>query len=262
MEEDGSKSRSFPSLAVDGDKVIAKQYVEPGTRSAVILGFVGAVLGMVFAIVLSYGVLLVAALIYWLSAWHIKKKATALIHGSGVHVSEDQFPEIHQCVTTLKARLDLQTDVEVYIVEAKAINASAAKYGRKNVVLLTDELIRGCLASGHPQALSFVIAHELAHIALNHTGAFRSWMARSSKKLGRLNEHSADSVAMALMGDKSISFHGILLLTVGSALLPYVNLASIARQAQEVAANKYSKKAEDTLTHPLLLNRLQRILKA
>jgi hypothetical protein len=65
---------------------------------------------------------------------------------------------------------------------------------------------------------------------------------------------------MALVGDRGIAFHGMLLLTVGHALLRYVNPHSIARQAQEVMQNKYSKKSERNLSHPLLLHRLQRTL--
>ncbi|MFZ4395289.1 MAG: M48 family metallopeptidase, partial [Kiritimatiellia bacterium] len=204
----------------------------------------------------------IVLLFYPLFALYLRKKAMAQIHGSGVKISEDQFPEIHQCVMDLKSRLDLNVDVDVYIVEANVVNAVAVKYGKKNVVLLTDDLIHGCLASGRPQALAFVIGHELAHIALNHTGVFRSWMAQHMKKLGRLDEYSADSVATALVSDRTIAFHGLLLLTVGYAMMPYVNPDSIVRQAQEVARNKYSKKAERTLTHPLLMNRLQRILKS
>jgi Zn-dependent protease with chaperone function len=196
-----------------------------------------------------------------LIAWYTRKKAMALIHGSGVHVGPDQFPEIDRCVTTFKNRLGLTKDVDVYIVEASVVNAAAVKYGKRNVVLLTDDLIHGCLASGQPHALAFVIAHELAHISLEHTGVFRSWMAQHMKKLGRMDEYSADAVATALVGHKGIAFQGILLLTVGYALMPYVNLESIGRQAQEVEKNSYSKKAERSLTHPLLMNRMMRILK-
>jgi Zn-dependent protease with chaperone function len=85
-------------------------------------------------------------------------------------------------------------------------------------------------------------------------------MSQHMKRLSRLNEYSADAVAAALVADKHIAFQGLLLLTVGYALLPYVNTESIVQQAQEVAQNKYSKKAELRLTHPLLLNRLSRIM--
>jgi Zn-dependent protease with chaperone function len=205
--------------------------------------------------------LLIVFLFYPLFACYLRRKATALIHGSGVHVSQDQFPEIHRCVEDFKGRLALRKDIDVYVVEDNVVNALAVRYGKKNVVLLTDDLIHGCLASGHPQALAFVIGHELAHISLNHNGVFRAWMAQHVKRLGRMDEYSADAVATVLVGDKTIAFHGLLLLTVGYALLAYINPESMIRQAQEVAQNKYSMKAERGLSHPLLLNRLHRILK-
>ena len=140
-------------------------------------------------------------------------------------------------------------------------NAFVVKYGKKNVVLLTDDIIHGCIASGNPKALSFVIGHELGHIALKHNGVLRSWLSKRFKKLSRLDEYSADAVGNALVQDKTIAFNGLLLLTVGYAMMPYVNYETVIAQAQEVASNKYSKKAEKSLTHPLLLNRLYRILR-
>jgi Zn-dependent protease with chaperone function len=252
---------TFPSITIASSVgVNPKQYVERGTGLAMCGAVFAAIIGTLLGILVSYGILLVVILFYPLIAWYLQKQAMALIHGSGVHVSARQFPEIHQCVEAFKSRLGLRKEVEVYIVEDNVINAFAVKHGKKNVVLLTDDLIHGCIASGQPQALSFVIGHELAHIALNHNSLFLSWMSQHMKRLSRLNEYSADAVAAALVADKHIAFQGLLLLTVGYALLPYVNTESIVQQAQEVAQNKYSKKAELRLTHPLLLNRLSRIM--
>jgi Zn-dependent protease with chaperone function len=253
-------SNQFPEISVSGPKVDAKMHVERGTGLALFGAFFIAIIGTLIGILASFGILLIVLLIYPIFAWYFHKKATALIHGSGVRVSETQFPEIHRCVKDFAVRLDLNKHVDIYIVEANVTNAAAVKYGKKNVIILTDDLIHGCLASGHPDALAFVIGHELAHIALNHNGMFRSWMAQHLNKLQRLDEYSADSVASALVGERATAFRGLLLLTVGYALLPYVHPESIIRQAQEVAQNKYSKKAERTLTHPLLLNRLYRVL--
>jgi Zn-dependent protease with chaperone function len=259
--EDQDMNAAFPAITIPGGPVDAKRYIEPGTGALVFLAFFVASIGMLVGVVVTWGILLIVLLLSPLFAWFLRKKATAMIHGSGVRVGADQFPEIHRCVEDFKVRLGIQEDVDVYIVEASVTNAYAVKFGKKNVVLLTDDLIHGCLASGQPQALAFVIAHELAHIALGHNGVFRSWMVQSMKKLGRLNEYSADAVAMALVGNKGIAFHGLLLLTVGYALLPYVNPKSIARQVDEVVKNKYSKKAERPLTHPLLLHRLDRVIR-
>ena len=250
----------FPEVSIAGGKVDPKSCVERGTTGVLVGAFCIAIIGTLVGILFSYGVLLIVLIFYPLFSWYFHKKATALMHGSGVRVGDAQFPQIHRCVQTFKERLGLTKEVDVYIVEAKILNAAAVRYGKKNVILLTDELIHGCVASGNPQALSFVIAHELAHIALNHNGVFRSWMAKHMKKLGRLDELSSDTVALKLVGNKDIAFCGLLMLTVGYALLPFVNTESIVRQAEEVALNKYSKKAERTLTHPLLLNRLHRIL--
>lgn len=246
----------FPEIRIDGGQIRPKDHVEPGTGLAVFAAFCLAA----FGIAVTCGIGLIGLPLYPLFAWYLHKKALAMIHGSGVLVGEDQFPQIHDCIMTFKQRLGVTKNVSIYIVEAKVINAFTVKYGKKNVILLTDDLIHGCLASHNPPVLSFIIAHELAHIALNHNSVFRSWMAQQLKRLGRLDEYTADSVAAALVGDKSLAYTGLLLLTIGYALLPYVNPASIVAQAREVAENKYSKKAEKVLPHPLLLNRLYRVL--
>ncbi len=250
----------FPEISITGPKVDPKSCIERGTSAVLAGAFLLALLGTLVGILLSYGILLVVLIFYPLFSWYFHKKATALVHGSGVRVGDAQFPEIHRCVETFKERLGLRKEVEVYIVEASVLNAAAVRYGKKNVILLTDDLIHGCLASGNPHALSFVLGHELAHIALDHNGVLRSWMAKHMKKLGRLDELSCDNVALQLVSNKDIAFHGLLLLTVGYALLPFVNPESLVVQAREVAANKYSNRAERTLSHPLLLRRLHRLL--
>ena len=253
---------AFPNISVSGDKVNAKDYIEKGTGFHLFLACLVALVGGIFAIAISYGVLLIVLIFYPLFAGYIRKKAMARIHGSGVKVGPSQFPQIHESFLSLKERLSIHKDVHLYIVEDNVLNASAVRYGKDNVILLTDDLIQGCLVSGMPQSLSFIIAHELGHIALNHNGVFRSWLGHAFKKLGRLDEYSCDSVARVLVKDKDCAFHGLLLLTVGWALLPYLNPETLKAQAAEVALNKYSVKAERPLTHPLLLNRIHRILSA
>lgn len=250
----------FPELRIEGTKIVASQHVEKGTGRALVGGFIAVILGTLLGILISYGILLIVLLLSPLFAWYTNRKAMALIHGSGIKVDAEQFPEIHRCVQGFSERLSLSHSIDVYIVEANVVNAMAVRYGKKHVVLLTDDLIKGCLYSGIPKALSYVIGHELAHIALKHNGVLRSWMRKQFKKLGRLDEYSADKVALALVGDRTAAFYGLLMLTVGYSMLRYVNPDKVIRQAQEVAGDKYSGKAEKTLTHPLLLNRLNRVL--
>jgi Zn-dependent protease with chaperone function len=139
-------------------------------------------------------------------------------------------------------------------------NAAAVRYGKKNVLLLTDDLVSGFLLAREPKALAFILGHELGHIVLGHTGMIRSFLRGAYKKLGRCDEYSADRIGAALVGNADIAFNGILLLTSGALLMPFVNRDQVKQQAEEVAVDKYSKKAERKLSHPLLLNRLRRVL--
>ena len=253
-------NNEFPVIKIEGGRVDPRQCIEKGTGGALFGAFCAAILGTLFGILVTYGIALIVLLLSPLFAWYMNRKAVALIHGSGIKVDSEQFPAIHDCTVNFAQRLGVTKPVDVYIVDDNVANALAVRYGKKNIVLLTDELIKGCLHSGIPTALSYVIGHEMGHIALKHNGIFRSWMRMHLKKLGRLDEYSADKVALSLVGDKNAAFYGLLMLTVGYSLLAYVNPQRVVTQAQEVAADKYSKKAERPLTHPLLLNRLHRIL--
>jgi len=253
-------NNEFPMIKIDGEQINPQNHIEPGSGLMLFIAFFIAIIGTLVGVLFTYGILLIVFLLYPLFAWYVHKKAMALIHGSGVIVNEYQFPEIHECVITFKERLGITKDISVYIVEDNVLNAMAVRYGKKNVILLTDDIVQGCLLSGNPQTLSFVIAHELAHISLNHNGLFHSWIGKHLKKLGRLDEYSADNVSSALIGDTQIVYHGLLLLGIGYALLPYVNHESILKQAKEVAENKYTKKAEKSLTHPLLFNRIYHVI--
>ena len=256
---------SFPPLPADGNRVIASNFIAEGTGTALLVGsIVAGLLGLIPAVVLicvTYGIALIGFLISPLFFAYQNRKALALIHGSGIKVSADQFPSIHQAVAKMSERLGI-TAPDVYLVEANVLNAFAVKYGKKNVILVTDDLVHGAVASGRVGGLTYVLAHELAHVALGQNGFIRSFIRARYKKLSRLDEYSADAVAVRLVSDKADAVAGLVMLTVGPHLAKYLNGQALAAQITEVAENKYSQKAERVLTHPLLLNRLDRIMRA
>jgi Zn-dependent protease with chaperone function len=249
----------FPTLRADGEAVNPADCVEPGTSARVMLACLALGVGLLFLTIVTWGIGLILALFSPLINYLNHRKILALVHGSGIHVGPQQFPEIYRCVETMWERLGRGGEPpEVYIVEDSVMNAAAVKLGRKNLVLLTDDLIHGALVSSDPRTLAFVIGHELAHAALKHNSALRVSMATTVKSLSRLDEYTADRVATRLVGDKRVAAEGIVLLTVGPHLLPYTNYVALRQQVAEVAANKQSQKAERKLTHPLLLHRLSR----
>ena len=251
---------AFPSLEVSGPDIDPKSCIEPGTGLCVALGYLGVSLGILALALSTMGIGLIGLLIAPLINWLNQRKALALIHGSGLKIGPEQFPEIHACTEALWERIGDGECPDVYIIEASFMNAFAVKHGRKNVILLTDDIIHGCMRSGDPRTLAFILGHELAHAVLGHNGSLRSTIRTTYKKLSRLDEYTADRVAMRLMQDRQTAVEGIVLLTVGPHLLPYINYEALDAQVSEVRANKNSLKAEKPLTHPLLLHRLDRAL--
>jgi uncharacterized membrane protein len=84
----------------------------------------------------------------------------------------------------------------------------------------------------------------------------RAYLSAILPRLARLDELSADAVALQLVGTREAAYEGIMMLTVGPQLLKYTNRQQLLQQAEEVAADSATQKAERQLRHPLLLRRL------
>ena len=255
----GPPVEPFPALDFGAAAVNPKAHVAPGTGLRTALAWI-PMLAIIVAVALpTMGVgLLIAAV----SGWLLRKKIHARIKGSGVRVNAEQLPEIHKCVEAFARRLGMKAMPEVYIVEDAVQNGVAVKLGSNDIVMLTDDVIWGALHSGDARALGYVIGHELAHVALGHTGTLRSLQSNAFPSLSRLDEFTADNVAAALVNDRALAVKGITLLTVGPQLVPHINMAAMEKQAKEVWADKQSKKAEQGLTHPLLFRRIANVLGA
>lgn len=214
-------------------------------------------LGIVLAVSMV-GLMLIP--IVFITQWIMRKRIRTLLHGSGIQVNDQQFPEINAVVKQMAARVGLKEMPLVYIVEAASMNGFALKLGKASFIILTDDMIHSPLRSGDFRTLGFIIAHEIAHLAQGHTGGIRG-MLSNFPPLHRLDELSADALSAALVNDRQLAVKSLALLTVGPELLPSLNLEALAKQAREVAADKGAwKKAEQQLSHPLLLRRIALLL--
>lgn len=243
------------------NSVDLKAHAAPGTAKHKAIGILlfvlfGPLLLLFFTLV-TYGI---GPIIWFVVSITRTKKARAQLHGSAVKVSARQFPDIHRSVLEMSRALGLTTAPDVYILEDNTQNAFAIKHGKQGYVVLIDDVVHGAISTGNPEALRWIVAHELAHHALGHTG----WMHRtiSSKylPLARLDEDSCDRVAHALLNDPTATRDALALLIIGPHLYSRIDRAALEQQAREVAADKHTKKAERTMSHPLLLSRYASLL--
>jgi Zn-dependent protease with chaperone function len=243
--------------------VDAKQYIAPGTSLHSSIGWTllvifGPIL-FVFLTLVTYGIFLVGLIIAGLTYFSRVKHMKAKLRGSALQVDEYQFPEIYRSAQAMSQRLGLPECPEIYIVEDNHQNAFAVKKGSKRYIVLIDDIVYGALATGNSGAMDFILGHELAHHALGHTSFFRSLIRSKYLPLSRLDELSCDGVAHALVGDTTAARDALALLLVGPQLFKNVNKEALDRQAREVIEDKYTKKVERHLSHPLLLRRYARL---
>jgi hypothetical protein len=250
--------RPFPSLEPEGPAVRAKDYVEPGTGWAVCLGYPALFLGLVLLTVATWGVGLVAVVIALIADVVQQKKALAQVRGSALEIGPDQLPELWRCAEVFAQRLGMAAPPALYLAEGNVLNASAIRLAGRQVVVLVDDIVDACLRSGDPRALAFILAHEMAHHALGHTGLLRANLPRMIKRLSRLDELSCDAVANQLVGERRVSAAALTLLLVGPQVYPFVSQDALRQQAQRVDRDQRTRRAERQLSHPMLLRQLLR----
>jgi Zn-dependent protease with chaperone function len=246
-----------------------RDYIEPGTGFHKTVGYVVffasmtfAAVGMIAAIIATSGIALIfilpSILVPLLLYYFRMKTAIAQLRGMSLKIGPKQFPEIHDMVEELADALDIDPP-DTYLLESHEQNAFAAKIGAKQFVVLLDDLVWGAQMVNAPDLLRFIIGHELAHHALGHTGLIRSIVRLGYKPLARLDELSCDAVGAALVGEDAAR-DALAMLLVGPQLFPKMNRPAMERQALEVEDDRYTKRAERQMYHPLLLRRIARMI--
>ncbi len=230
--------------------------VEKGTGFYVFIGYCVVICIAIFAVLTIYPMII--AIIAAIVTWVYRKRVIAMVRGSHIQVSAEQFPEIHRCVQEVSMALGLKEAPETYIIEGNQLNAFAMKAAGKKMVFLMDDMVDACLRSGNPGTLSFIIAHELAHQALGHTTEVRSYMRQMLKMLSRKDEFSCDAIAGRVVNNNDTSILALTIMMSGPQLLKYVNISSLVEKAREFVNDKHAIKSEKQLTHPLTLRRIGR----
>ncbi len=250
------RAAGVAALAPSGGPVDVKSCVEPRTGLAVAGASAALLLGLAVLVLTIYGIVIAAVMA--VANVFVHRRARVLLRASSLRVGPRQFAEIHACATDFARRLELAEVPEIYVVDTSEVNGFALRFGRKNVIVLTDEAVAACLEGKSPGALAFVLAHELGHVALGHHRWPRGALRRL-RWLSRLDEFSADRVASELVGSREAAEDGVLLLCAGPRLLSFVDRAAARAQASEVVADRATAKAERALTHPTVLRRLERV---
>ncbi|GAB4584017.1 hypothetical protein Ntsu_18490 [Nocardia sp. IFM 10818] len=100
----------------------------------------------------------------------------ATLRVNGVKMSPTQFPEGYRMVQEAAARLGMNKPPDAYVVLGNgAINAFASGHGFRRFVAVYSDLFEVGGAARQPDALAFIIGHEVGHIAAGHVSYWRQF---------------------------------------------------------------------------------------
>jgi Zn-dependent protease with chaperone function len=249
-------------LAASGlDRVDVRRYVAEGTTIRVVTAITVLVFVTLVLALFTWGISLLLSCIGLLVLWLRLNKARAAIRASSLRVGPNQFPKLHEAVVSLSSRMGLRQQPEVYVVDAAQPNAIALRLGTRVFVLMYSQVVHGAMRRNDHRVLEWILAHELAHHALGHTGRVRARLSAMMPSLSRRDEFTCDAVAHALFGDERVAREALLLLMVGPHLYDQIDHDALDRQIRETIADKHTRKAEHSfrMTHPLMLRRIARL---
>ncbi|WP_084435989.1 M48 family metallopeptidase [Aldersonia kunmingensis] len=120
---------------------------------------------------------------------------------NGVRMSPTQFPEGHRLVVEAAERFGMARVPDAYVVLGNGqINAFASGHGLRRFVVVYSDLFEIGGAARDPDALAFVIGHEVGHIAAGHTSYWRQlgmfaapFLPFLGQALYRAQEYTADN---------------------------------------------------------------------
>ncbi|WP_425302321.1 M48 family metallopeptidase [Nocardia neocaledoniensis] len=120
---------------------------------------------------------------------------------NGVKMSPTQFPEGYRLVQEAAARFGMAKAPDAYVVLGNGqINAFASGHGFRRFVVVYSDLFEVGGAAREPDALAFIIGHEVGHIAAGHVSYWRQlgmfvapWLPLLGSSLIRAQEYTADN---------------------------------------------------------------------
>lgn len=156
---------------------------------------------------------------------------------NGVKMSPTQFPEGYALVVEAAARFGLPEVPDAYVVLGNGqINAFASGHGRRRYVVVYSDLFEIGGAARDPEALAFIIGHEVGHIAAGHASYWRQFgqlamtmVPLLGSGLSRSMEYTADNHGYAFRREGASRAIGVL--SAGKYLLRSVDFDGMADRA-------------------------------
>ena len=172
-----------------------------------------------------------------LIVWIIRAVTYAQLRASSVQMSPTQFPEGYRMVVEAAQEFGLRRVPDAYVVLGNGqINAFAAGHGFRRFVAVYSDLFEIGGQARDPEALRFIIGHEVGHLAAGHVSYLRlifsqlvSYVPFLGQAFSRAQEYTADNHGYAYSPEGVPGAMGVL--SGGKYLGAEVNTHALADRA-------------------------------
>jgi Zn-dependent protease with chaperone function/Tfp pilus assembly protein PilE len=195
-----------------------------------------SLLAWVLLLVGTLGTLLVYALIFFVIYCFAQSALISYIKGTGVRITDEQFPELKRQIARCCQRLGQAPEPEAYLMQmGGTMNAFATRFFGRDFIVLYSEVVDSL--HDNPDALNFYIGHEIGHIKRRHLTWGTVLMPASLLPLigaaySRAREYTCDRHGLAACENPANAEHGLAALAAGGRASRTMNRTAFADQAQ------------------------------
>ncbi len=208
---------------------------------------------LVLLAVSTMGIILILFALGWIIRWLMSEYNVRKLQALGTSASAGQFPEIVQALDDVCSQFGVKELPKVIVLNVSETNAFAVKFARKKVIVLLSQTLEGIL--NRPAELRFILAHELAHIVLDHgaRGIFEIYKPAAYKAAREL---TCDNCGCAAAWDVEGAKAALKRLGVGNELYGRLSDEYLQAEAKYIYSGFTGWLLKQYLTYPPLGKRL------
>ncbi|GGG74126.1 hypothetical protein [Corynebacterium pelargi] len=203
--------------------------ISAAVLSAAIFGMILALTVLVFNPLDNDALSLVMLLFFGpLIIWIARRFKQAKARLTYARIDAQQYPDIHQLVQRFSREVELRGFPAAFLITDASTNPCAGELNTRPCVRIGSDFFAGCRENDTPEALEFMVAHQIAHLKAGHTSHWWAMVVSSVRFVPVLNalvarqmEFHADYLA-ARMSPQGAGL-AIGLCQVGKDNFPYLN---------------------------------------
>lgn len=201
---------------------------------------IAVLISSVFWLVLvgaTFGIALIYLLFFFVFYLFAQSAFISYLLGTGVKITPQQFPDLHQRVVACSSKLGMKEVPDVYLLHADgAFNALATRFLGRHFVVLFSDVVDALEAQ--PGAVNFYIGHEMGHIHRKHLlwGPFLTpalLLPLLGAGYSRAREYTCDRYGLACCDNPQDATTGLAALAVGGRRWRVISKENYAGQAKE-----------------------------